>query len=121
MTRETGNEMGAIVSPAMARAARAAAVHDSLAARLLSWIRRLTGARADASPAPLHAEARLSLGPKKSLVLVNCCGRRVLVGLAGDNLVPLGEWPEPRRGAARNGRARDGRTRSGQAGNEAAL
>jgi flagellar biogenesis protein FliO len=89
--------MGAVVSPAMVRIARPEAVRpedDSLAMRLLGWLRRLTGARAAAVDAPLRAEARLSLGPKRSLVLVNCCGRRVLLGFSGDAMVRLGEWPE---------------------------
>jgi flagellar biogenesis protein FliO len=99
--------MGTMVSPAMIRVARAATARpqavrseagrieeDSLAVRALAWLRRLTGARRRAADAPLRAEARLSLGPKKSLVLVNCCGRRVLVGLSGDALVALGEWPQ---------------------------
>lgn len=82
--------MGAMVSPAIVREAQ----RGSLAARLLGWLRRFTGTRAAAVPAPLRAEARLSLGPKKNLVLVNCCGRRVLVGLCGDAMVSLGEWPQ---------------------------
>lgn len=98
--------MGAIVNPAMVRPMRALDTQtgdDSLAARLLGWLRRLTGARRAVIDTPLRAEARLSLGPKKSLVLVNCCGRRVLLGISGDNLVPLGAWPQARakRGGAR--------------------
>jgi flagellar biogenesis protein FliO len=85
--------MGATVNPAMMRMPRSA--DDSLATRLLGWLRRMTGSRTAAADAPLSAEARLSLGPKKSLVLVNCCGRRVLVGLSGDAIVLLGEWPHP--------------------------
>jgi flagellar biogenesis protein FliO len=84
--------MGAMVNSAMARTPRLDG--DGLAARILGWLRRLTGVRAAAVGAPLRAEARLNLGPKKSLVLVNCCGRRVLLGLSGDAMVPLGEWPQ---------------------------
>jgi hypothetical protein len=80
---------GAMVNPAGTRSARPE--EDSLAARLLRWLHGLTGLRAAAAETPLRAEARLSLGPKKSLVLVNCCGRRVLLGIAGDAIVPLGE------------------------------
>jgi flagellar biogenesis protein FliO len=97
--------MGAMASPAAMRAAQPAS--DALGARLVGWLRRLTGAGASAADAPLHAEARLSLGPRKSLVLVNCCGRRVLVGIAGDAMVPLGEWPETAARAKRVSRTRD--------------
>jgi flagellar biogenesis protein FliO len=80
---------GVMVNPAGTRNHRLE--NGSLAARLLAWLGRLTRVRGAALETPLHAEARLSLGPKKSLVLVNCCGRRVLLGLAGDAIVPLGE------------------------------
>jgi flagellar biogenesis protein FliO len=86
--------MGPMVIPARSGLVRSQ--DDTLAARLLGWLHRLTGTRAAAADALLRAEARLSLGPKKSLVLVNCCGRRVLVGLSGDAMVPLGEWPTAR-------------------------
>jgi flagellar biogenesis protein FliO len=89
--------MGAAANPALVRPARLEIVRpeeESLAARVLGWLRRLTGARTAAADAPLRAEARLSLGPKKSLVLVNCCGRRVLLGLSGEAMVALGEWPQ---------------------------
>lgn len=89
--------MASIANPALIRVGRnevPVVSGDSLAARVLSWLRRLMGARANAADAPLRAEARLSLGPKRSLVLVNCCGCRVLLGLSGDRIVALGEWPE---------------------------
>jgi hypothetical protein len=113
--------MGAIASPTVVRVAQAEARrHDAVrredgprVARLLSWLRRLTGARAEAAEAPLRAEARLHLGPKKSLVLVSCCGRRVLVGLSGEAMVLLGEWPGRREpGAGRGAAARNGTARS---------
>jgi hypothetical protein len=99
--------MSALVNPATIRAARSATAlsvvvrreDDSLAARVLGWMRRLAGARAAVLDVPLRAEARLSLGPKKSVVLVNCCGRRVLLGLCGDTMVPLGEWSQTKAGA----------------------
>jgi flagellar biogenesis protein FliO len=94
--------MGAMVNPAMVRDSWRE--EESLAARVLAWLRRLVNARGEAANAPLRAEARLSLGPKKSLVLVNCCGRRVLVGLSGDALVPLGEWPQTSAHTKRAGR-----------------
>ena len=62
----------------------------SLAARMTAWLRRLAAPRA-AGDAPLLLEARLGLGPKKSLVLVNCCGKRVLLALSGDTIHPVME------------------------------
>ena len=50
-----------------------------------------------ATDAPLRLEARLNLGPKKSLFLVNCCGRRVLLAVSGDTIVPVAELPKPGR------------------------
>jgi flagellar biogenesis protein FliO len=85
-----------MANPAVVRVVQPGVVRargDSLVAGLLRWLRSLAGKRSAAVDAPLRAEARLSLGPKKSLVLVNCCGRRVLLGLSGDALIPLGEWP----------------------------
>jgi flagellar biogenesis protein FliO len=100
--------MGAVANSAMVRSRRfevARPEDDSLAVRLLDWLRRLAGARAAATDAPLRAVARLSLGPKRSLVLVSCCGRRVLLGLSGDAMVLLGEWPQTSAGAGRKGAA----------------
>lgn len=54
--------------------------------RLRVWALRLTKPAADA---PLRVEARLSLGTKKSLVLVNCCGRRMLLAVSGDTIAPV--------------------------------
>ncbi len=70
------------------------------AARPAAWLRGLTGTRSAA--APLRVEARLSLGAKKSLVLVNCRGRQVLLALSGDVVSPVLELgapvaPKPRR------------------------
>jgi flagellar biogenesis protein FliO len=93
--------MGAMANPAMVRMPRLE--DESLGARVLGWLRRLARAQAATADAPLRAEARLSLGAKKSLVLVNCCGRRVLLGLAGDAIILLGEWPQAR---ARSGGGR---------------
>ncbi|HTV14974.1 MAG TPA: flagellar biosynthetic protein FliO [Acidobacteriaceae bacterium] len=110
--------MEAIVNPAVVRGARAAAAPDSLGARILTWLRRRVSAQKRAAEAPLHAEARLNLGPRKSLVLVNCCGRRLLVGLSGDNMVLLGEWPQAR--ARRESRASRGGARTVHPRSEAA-
>jgi flagellar biogenesis protein FliO len=73
---------------------------NSLASRIIAGLRvmiqRLMRAPA-ANDAPLRLEARLNLGPKKSLVLVNCCGRRVLLAVSGDTIVPVADMPKPRR------------------------
>jgi hypothetical protein len=42
----------------------------------------------------------LNLGPKKSLVLVNCCGKRVLLALSGDTIVPVVDLPKQSRAKA---------------------
>lgn len=61
--------------------------------RSATWLRGLGRARAAA--APLRVEARLNLGAKKSLVLVNCQGRQVLLALSGDSVAPLLELALP--------------------------
>lgn len=71
-----------------------------------AWLRRLAG-KSEAAEAPLRVEGRISLGPKKQLVLVNCHGRRVLVALSGDAITPLMELEaetKPRRRAKGDGR-----------------
>ncbi|MGC2638652.1 MAG: flagellar biosynthetic protein FliO [Acidobacteriaceae bacterium] len=67
--------------------------------RLRAWLRRL--ARPAAPDSPLRMEARVSLGAKKSLVLVRCCDRRVLLAVSGDTIAPVMEIPKAarRRGA----------------------
>lgn len=67
-----------------------------LFARILAGLRRLLRAPA-ASDAALHIEARVSLGPKKSLVLVNCCGKYLLMAVSGDTIVPVADVPKQRR------------------------
>ncbi len=37
----------------------------------------------------LSIEERLAIGPKKTLMLVNCAGRRFLVAAAGDAIAPI--------------------------------
>jgi len=54
--------------------------------RLRVWVLRISKPAVDA---PLRIEARLSLGPKKSLVLVSCCGRRMLLSISGDAIAPV--------------------------------
>lgn len=68
------------------------------------WLRGLRQARATASP--LRIEARVSLGAKKSLVLVNCRGRQVLLALSGDAVVPVMELPAARARGAGKGAGR---------------
>ncbi|HTX43064.1 MAG TPA: flagellar biosynthetic protein FliO [Acidobacteriaceae bacterium] len=65
--------------------------------RAAAWLRRIGSTRARAE-APLRVEARLSLGPKKSLVLVRCQGRQLLLAVAGDSIAPLLEMPATRTG-----------------------
>lgn len=62
----------------------------------LRWMRGLVKARAGVESA-LRVEGRISLGPKKSLVLVDCRGRQVLLAVTGDAVTPLMELPGPRR------------------------
>ena len=61
--------------------------------RPAGWLRALGSGRAGA--APLRVEARLNLGVKKSLVLVNCRGRHVLLALSGDTVAPVLELAVP--------------------------
>lgn len=70
--------------------------------RPAAWLRGLSKARRAA--VPLRVEARLSLGVKKSLILVNCRGRHVLLALSGDTVAPVLELeptPNARRKAGR--------------------
>lgn len=60
------------------------------------WLRRLASTPAEGE-APLRLESRVTLGPKKSLVLVNCCGKRVLLAVSADTVVPVMEIPAVRR------------------------
>jgi flagellar biogenesis protein FliO len=47
--------------------------------------------RAQSSDRLLLIEERIAIGPKKTLLLVNCAGRRFLVATAGDTIAPLVE------------------------------
>jgi flagellar biogenesis protein FliO len=78
-----------------------AAIGDGMMGRLRAWVQRL--ARPAGANAPLQLEARMSLGAKKSLVLVQCCGKRVLLAVSGDTIAPVMEIPKAtrRRGAER--------------------
>jgi flagellar biogenesis protein FliO len=75
------------------------------AQRLGAWLRRLVTAPA-AGDLPLRVEARLSLGAKRSLVLVNCCGRQVLLAVNSDAITTVLEMPKPSRSAG-NGRRKE--------------
>ena len=66
------------------------------------WLlRRISPAAAGAERA-LAVEERVAIGPKKSLVLVRCHGRRFLVASAGDTVGPFVEIAPPK--AARRSR-----------------
>lgn len=64
--------------------------------RVQHWLRRLGHVQAGAA-AQLRIEGRVSLGPKKALVLVNCCGNRMLLAISGDAVTPVMEIPASRR------------------------
>jgi flagellar biogenesis protein FliO len=65
-----------------------------------AWLRWLSGrlrARSGGEAA-LRVEGRISLGAKKSLVLVDCRGRQVLLAVTGDAITPVMELPRTRKG-----------------------
>jgi hypothetical protein len=49
----------------------------------------LAAKRHAARESGLSVEGRVNLGPKKSLVLVHCHGRRYLIASAGDTMAPI--------------------------------
>ncbi|HEX3472672.1 MAG TPA: flagellar biosynthetic protein FliO, partial [Silvibacterium sp.] len=53
-----------------------------LAFEKLSWT-------AQPSERYLSIEERLAIGPKRTLMLVNCRGRRFLLAMAGDTISPM--------------------------------
>jgi flagellar biogenesis protein FliO len=69
---------------------------EGWAGSLLRRVRGLVGARSG-EESPLRVEGRISLGPKKSLVLVDCRGREVLLAISGDAVTPVMELAAPRR------------------------
>lgn len=100
--------MGTILS-AMTRPGIAAPPASGWVARAAGWLRGLS--RAQTAETPLRVEARLSLGPKKQLLLVDCCGQRVLLAVSGDTVAPVlelgakrGSAPSRVAGAAAAGR-----------------
>jgi hypothetical protein len=64
--------------------------------RMGLWLRRLMSLPT-AGEMPIRLEGRLSLGPKKSLVLVNCRGKSVLLALGSEGITPVMEVPAHRR------------------------
>jgi Flagellar biosynthesis protein, FliO len=64
--------------------------------RLGLWLRRLMSLPT-AGEMPIRLEGRLNLGPKKSLVLVNCRGKSVLLALGSEVITPILEVPAQRR------------------------
>ena len=64
--------------------------------RLGLWLRRLMSLPT-ASEMPIRLEGRLNLGPKKSLVLVNCRGKSVLLAMGSEVITPIMEVPAHRR------------------------
>lgn len=65
-----------------------------------AWLRGLGRRPAEM---PLRVEARVSLGPKQSLVLVNCRGRRVLLAVSGAGIAPVMEMARERAGTRKGG------------------
>ena len=63
---------------------------------LLRWIRSRVKTRSGGEEV-LRVAGRISLGPKKSLVLVECRGRQVLLAMSGDAVTPVMELPRPRK------------------------
>jgi flagellar biogenesis protein FliO len=62
----------------------------------LRWMRGVVKVR-PAGEAALRVEGRINLGPKKSLVLVDCRGRQVLLAVTGDAVTAVMELPARRR------------------------
>ncbi|HEY1808296.1 MAG TPA: flagellar biosynthetic protein FliO [Acidobacteriaceae bacterium] len=69
---------------------------DGWAGVWMRWMRGLVKTRMGGE-APLRVEGRISLGGKKSLVLVDCRGRQVLLAVSGDAVTPVMELTAPRR------------------------
>jgi hypothetical protein len=64
--------------------------------RLGLWLRKLMSLPT-AGEMPIRLEGRLNLGPKKSLVLVNCRGKSVLLAMGSETITPIMEVPAHRR------------------------
>lgn len=86
--------MATFVNPAMEANAEAP-LPSGWSMRMALWLRRLV-ALPVSGEMPLRLEARLGLGTKKALVLVNCRGKRVLLAVSGESITPVMEVPGPR-------------------------
>jgi flagellar biogenesis protein FliO len=84
-----------VVIPLTQRATELRWPYGGWFARVMRWVQRLT--TVPALGASLRVEARLNLGPKKSLVLVNCQERQVLLALSGDTIATVMEITDPAR------------------------
>lgn len=71
------------------------------------WLIQRVLSATDATERVLAVEERVSIGPKKALVLVRCHSQQFLVATAGDNVGPIIEIP-PRKTARRSGKERRG-------------
>jgi flagellar biogenesis protein FliO len=66
----------------------------SLRQNILGRVLQMFQGLLPASAAPkrlISIEERMEIGPKKTLMLVNCAGRRFLLATTGDSIAPLGE------------------------------
>lgn len=61
-----------------------------------SWLLRRFAPAAGCTERSLAVEERVAIGPKKSLILVRCHGRRFLVASAGDTVGPFVEIAPPK-------------------------
>lgn len=68
----------------------------------LLWLIRRASPAAARAERTLAIEERVSIGPKKSLVVVRCHGQRFLIATAGDTVGPFIEIAQPK--AARRAR-----------------
>ena len=53
------------------------------------WLLRRFTPTASSAPRVLAVEDRVTIGPKKSLVVVRCHGRRFLIATCGDTIGPV--------------------------------
>ena len=88
--------MGSVLNPAMSEAAGWSGVRAGVVGALVRRLRGLSAAKAGGE-ALLRVEARLSLGPKKQLMLVNCCGKKVLLAVSGESIATVLEVDGPRK------------------------
>ena len=106
--------MGSFLNPAMNEAA--GGMRTGLVGAVVRRLRGLSAAKAGSESA-LRVEARLSLGPKKQLMLVNCCGKKVLLAVSGDSIAPVMEVEGPGKKAGRGETGRAGPGGTGLGGN----